>query len=49
MTGDPLKRGSLHLHPCWLQFLTQDGRLLYLHRLQPYYISLNFYRAPSGA
>lgn len=47
-SGDPLRRGNLHLHPCWLQFRTEDGQMIYLHRLQPHYISANFYAAPQG-
>ena len=32
--GDALGRGQLRLHPAWLQLVTADGQLLYLHRLR---------------
>jgi hypothetical protein len=48
MQGDALGRGQLFLHPAWLQLHTQDGQLLYVHRLSPHYISSNFYSAPIG-
>lgn len=34
LQGDALGRGQLRLHPAWLQLVTADGQLLYLHRLR---------------
>ena len=48
LQGDALGRGQLHLHPAWLQLVTADGQLLYLHRLRPHVASPNFYTAPVG-
>ncbi len=46
--GDAVGRGHLHLHPSWLQLLTADGQLLYMHRLRPQVLSDRFYTAPVG-
>ena len=48
LTGDPLGRGDLHLHPCWLQLQTEDGSLMYTHRVPPYFTSTSFFTAPTG-
>ena len=48
LQGDALGRGQLHLHPAWLQLVTEDGHLIYLHRLRPHVVSDCFYPAPVG-
>jgi hypothetical protein len=48
LQGDALGRGQLHLHPAWLQLVTEDGHLIYMHRLRPHVISDCFYPAPVG-
>ena len=46
--GDAAGRGHAHLHPAWLQLVTPDGQLLYIHRLKPHLLSTNFYTTPIG-
>ena len=46
--GDALGRGYLHLHPSWVQLVSADGQLFYMHRLRPHVLSHNFHTAPVG-
>ncbi|KAK9915395.1 hypothetical protein WJX75_008587 [Coccomyxa subellipsoidea] len=46
--GDAVGRGHLHLHPAWLQLLTADGQLIYVHLMPPHQITADFITAPTG-
>ena len=41
-------RSRLSLHPGWLQLVTRQGFVFYMHRINPFYITTTFYPAPVG-
>lgn len=46
--GDAAGRGTLHLHPGWLQLVNAQGQVFYVHRLAPHWVTRTLYPAPVG-
>lgn len=47
--GDAACSGLLALNPAWLQLITRDGVVLYMHRSHTYLITTDFVPATVGS